>query len=72
LQATHTYVVKDGRLELRFPYQKEGLKLTAISLDQFQAHDGYLELTFERNDERITGVNVKSGRLRPILFTRKM
>jgi CubicO group peptidase (beta-lactamase class C family) len=71
LHVTHTYAVKDGRLELYFPYQKEGLKLTAISPDQFQAYDGYLEFTFERNNEKTTGVSVKSGRLKPILFTKK-
>jgi hypothetical protein len=67
---THTYIVKDGKLELRFPFQKDGLQLTAISPDQFQAHDGYLELTFERESDKITGLIAKSGRLRPILFKR--
>jgi hypothetical protein len=63
--------VNDGRLELRFPFQKDGLKLTAISPDQFQAHDGYLELTFERENDKIAGLSAKSGRLRPISFKKE-
>jgi CubicO group peptidase (beta-lactamase class C family) len=68
LGATQLYSVKDGRLELRFPYEKEGVRLGAVSQDQFQAHDGYLELTFERESDRITGLKAKSGRLRPVIF----
>lgn len=68
LRTTHTYVVNEGKLELRFPYQKEGLRLKPVSQDQFQAHDGYLELTFEQEDGIVTGLSAKSGRLRPIFF----
>jgi CubicO group peptidase (beta-lactamase class C family) len=68
LRATHLYTVKDGRLELLYPYEKEGVRLEAISQDQFQAHDGYLELSFEREGDKIMGLSAKSGRLRPILF----
>jgi CubicO group peptidase (beta-lactamase class C family) len=71
LQATQIYAVKDGKLELRFPYQKDGVRLEAISQDQFQAHDGYLELTFEQENDVVKGVSAKSGRLRPIFFKRQ-
>jgi hypothetical protein len=71
LQTTQIYVVNDGKLELRCPYQKEGVRLEAVSQDQFHGHGGYLELTFEREGDKITELSAKSGRLRPIFFKKR-